>query len=191
MARSVTFTVPGTPRPWKRPSEFVNRKTGHIRRIPDPETAAHERTIARIARLAWKGPPTEGPVILRVRAIFEIPTSWPQRVQKAAREARVMHIIDPDLDRIINLVQDALVGIVYVDDNQVCGYAQPAKRYGSPARTEVTVQLLDQQPDEIAPAQRRVRKRAVEQGLIPADVPSRLQPALQFPPNVEKENGRG
>lgn len=167
----------------------MNRKTGHIRRIPDPETAATEKVIAQLARLAWKEPPVTCPVLLRVRAIFPIPISWPERVKKAAREARVMHIVDPDLDRIINLVQDALVGIVYVDDNQVCGYPDPVKRYGSPARTEITIQLIDQEPDEIAPAQRRVTKRAVKAGLLPPEPPSRLQPAQLFPPNAETKRG--
>ncbi len=169
--------MPGTPRPWKRPAEHVDRRRGIVVRHADPDTRAAEKVIAQLAQLAWRGPPVTGPVVLRVVAIFGIPASWPERVKAAAREARVMHTIDPDLDRLINLVQDALVGIVYVDDNQVCGYPNSAKRYGSLARTEITIQVLDQQPDEIAPAQRRVVKRAEEKGLVP-----RAQPTLALRP---------
>lgn len=176
MGQGCSFVVSGTPRPWKRPSEHWDRRTGRVVRHPDPDTKRAEREIAQLARLAWSGPPATGPVLLRVRAIFAIPPSWPERTKQAAREARVMHAIDPDLDRLINLVQDALVGICYVDDNQVCGYPDSAKRYGQPERTEITVKVLDQQADEIPPAQRRVAKRATERGLIPRAQPSLLKP---------------
>lgn len=156
-------------------------------RHPDPKTKAAEKVIAQLARIAWRGPPATGPVILRVVAIFGIPASWPERVKVAAREARVMHTIDPDLDRLINLVQDALVGIVYVDDNQVCGYPNSAKRYGSPERTEITIQVLDQQPDEIAPAQRRVVKRAEDRGLVPKTQPSLALMAESKPSKTKRK----
>lgn len=189
MGRAVSFTVPGTPSRWMRPGQGVHPKTGRPLRFTDKKAEASKLAIAQLARIAWKGPPVTGPVLLRVIAVFEVPASWPRAIHDAAREARVPHIADPDLDQLVKQVQDALVGIAYVDDNQVVAYPNSAKRYGSPARTEITIQVLDQQPDEITPGQRRVEQKAVEAGLIPPSHPSRLQPALPFRSKTQKNRG--
>lgn len=75
-----------------------------------------------------------------------------------------MHVADPDLDRLINLVQDALIGIAYVDDNQVCGYPNSAKRYGEPERTEITIEALDQTAAQVTPGQRRLEQEIGRSG---------------------------
>lgn len=76
-----------------------------------------------------------------------------------------MHTADPDLDQLVKLAQDALVGIAYMDDNQVCGYPNGAKRYGEPERTEITIEELDQREDEKPPNQRRLEKLIAQHGV--------------------------
>lgn len=163
-------------------------RRGKLFTINEPEANAGKLVIAQLARLAWKGPPVCGPVSLKIDCIFAIPTSWPEPVKQAAREGRVFHIQDPDYDQLVKQIMDALKPIVYVDDNQVVGFPQGCKRYGGPERTEITIHVLDQQPDEITPGQRAVEKRAVEQGLLPKPSPSRLAPPQLFPPKTEKES---
>lgn len=143
-----------------RPSEGFDPRTGRTVRITDKEAAAERKVIAQLARIAWRGPPVSGPVVLQVRAIFRIPTSWPPALQQAARDCLVPHIADPDLDQLVKQVQDALTGIVYWDDNQVVGYAQSAKRYGGPERTEITLEVLDQLEAHKTPGQRRLEAAA-------------------------------
>jgi Holliday junction resolvase RusA-like endonuclease len=164
MGREARFSVVGKPSRWQRPGQTFG-KDGKVRRFSDPDQEAAKKTIATAARLAWKGWPATGPVILRVNGIFGIPTSWPEATRQLALNAEVMHVADPDLDQLVKLVQDALVGIVYVDDNQVCGYPNPAKRYGSPERTEVVVVEIDQ-PTEAhkTPGQRRLEKEIAQKG---------------------------
>jgi Holliday junction resolvase RusA-like endonuclease len=187
MAKTVSFTVPGPPRRWMRPAQGVNPKTGRVMRFTDKKAEASKREIAQLARLAWKGPPACGPVTLRVIAVFRVPKSWPKAIHAAAREARVPHIADPDLDQLVKQVMDALVGIAFVDDNQVVSFTQSAKRYGSPDRTEVTIHVLGQEPDEITPGQRRIEKEQAKLGLMPAPSPSRFTAPQLFPPKTEKD----
>lgn len=149
---------------WQRPEQGLTRD-GRPMRFTAPEAEAGKRAIALAARAAWRGPPSTGPVILRVVAIFAIPPSWPEAVKAEARQARVMHIADPDLDQLVKLAQDALVGIAYFDDNQVCGYPNPAKRYGEPARTEITIEELDQLDAQKTPGQRRLEKQVAQLGV--------------------------
>lgn len=190
MARTVSFTVAGPPRRWMRPAQGRNPKTGQVMRFTDKKAEASKREIAQLARLAWRGPPVCGPVTLRVIAVFKVPKSWPKAIHLAAREARVPHIADPDLDQLVKQVMDAMVGIVFVDDNQVVSFTHSAKRYGSPERTEITIHVLGQEPDEITPGQREVEKKAVEQGLVPANATSRFTAPQLFPPKTEKESGQ-
>lgn len=165
MKKRVAFTIDGKPSRWQRPGQGIDPRTGRAMRFTDPEAEAGKTRIAWAARQAFGAQkPFTGPVLVRVLAIFEIPPSWPKALQQAAREARVLHVADPDLDQIVKQAKDALKGIAYVDDNQVVGYPNSAKRYGYPQRTEVTVEALPQQPDEITPGQRRLEKRVETEG---------------------------
>lgn len=148
-----------------RPGEYTDPETGISRRVTDKKAEAGKKNIADQARLAFQGKrPATGPVVVRIIAVFAIPPSWPPKLRQAAIEGRVMHVADPDLDQLIKQVKDALKGIAYVDDNQVCGYPSPAKRYGSPERTDIIIETLPQQPDEITPGQRRLEKRIEVEG---------------------------
>lgn len=161
----ITFSVLGKPSRWMRPGEATD-SNGNTFRYTDKQAEAGKARIAAEARIAYRGvKPATGPVLVSVIAIFAIPPSWPVALRKAASQARVMHVADPDLDQLVKQVKDALKGIAYVDDNQVCGYhPPPAKRYGSPERTEITITVLPQAADEITPGQRRLEQRIALEG---------------------------
>lgn len=160
----ITFTVPGRPTRWQRPGQG-QLPDGTTYRFTDPTAVAGKKAIAFQAKRAFglKRPAT-GPVLLRVVGIFGIPKSWPPKLISSARQGRVFHTSDPDLDQLVKQVQDALVGIAYVDDNQVCGYPNSAKRYGYPERTEITVQYLPQVGDDITPGQKRLEGHVAQYG---------------------------
>jgi Holliday junction resolvase RusA-like endonuclease len=151
-----------------RPKQGRHPRTGAVIRITDPKAAAERKVIATVARLAWRGEPTSGPVLLGVEAIFRIPTGWPKALREAAQAGEVWHVADPDLDQLIKQVQDALTGIVYWDDNQVVAYGpRPLKRYGSPERTVITVEVLDQPEGAVTPGQRDLERAAATGQMIP------------------------
>jgi len=161
IADEVRFMIPGRPQRWKRPQQDGRRGSKRSARFTDPVARAHKNLVAGIAKRAMGNrPPWTGPVVVSMVAVFAIPDSWPKKLKAAAREARVLHIADPDLDQLIKQVWDGVKGICVADDNQFCGFIMPtAKRYGEPERTEVRLVLLEQQEDEITPGQRRLVKR--------------------------------
>ncbi|MFL6864063.1 MAG: RusA family crossover junction endodeoxyribonuclease [Allosphingosinicella sp.] len=160
-------------------------------RFTDSDAEAGKEHIAWHARKAWGNRrPLTGPVVVRVVCIFAVPTSWPEALRRAAAEARVMHVADPDLDQLVKQVKDALKGIAYVDDNQVCGYPNSAKRYGSPERTDVTIEALDQRPDEITPGQKRLEKRIANEGWDAVLAPPKRRKVADAPVAAREGGGR-
>lgn len=152
-------------------------------RFTDKEAEAGKEHIAWHAKRAWgDARPLTGPLVVRVIAVFGIPPSWPDKLKAAARESRVMHVQDPDLDQLVKQVKDALKGIAYVDDNQVCGYPNSAKRYGGPERTDIVIEALPQREDEITPAQRRLEKRIEVEGWDAVLAPPARRKARQDDP---------
>lgn len=100
-----------------------------------------------------------GPVRLCIEVVFEIPVSWPARIRETAKNGSMQHIGSPDLDNIVKLVQDALNGVVYLDDRQICELAA-RKRYGEAERVEVVIDELVTISDH--PALLRSLKRVLE-----------------------------
>lgn len=162
----------GKPQRWMRPAQKMVK--GKPRRFTDPVAEKHKAMIAKETMLAWRGrgDPWTGPIILTARFVFAIPPSWPKYVQKAAREALVMHVADPDLDQLIKQVMDGMKGIAYVDDNQIAGLHNCSKRYGDPERTEIILKLMPQPERAVTPGQRRLDSKQADmqvqraQGLI-------------------------
>lgn len=175
MSNRAHFVIAGIPQRWPRAMPIIRK--GRAVMIAQggkvgKQARDHKKVTAQLAGVAMGGKlPWTGPVMMSVVAVFPIPTSWPQYLQKKARAGEVPHIADPDLDRIVNQVLDACKGIVFEDDNQVCSFVAPfSKRYGYPARTEVTFHLLDQQESAVTPGQRRLEEnqQAVARSIIAA-----------------------
>lgn len=60
---------------------------------------------------------------------------------KSARTIRRYPIAKPDLTKLIRPLEDALRGIVFKDDAQICETVA-SKRYGEPARVEVKIMVM-------------------------------------------------
>ena len=73
------------------------------------------------------------PVSIALTFYFEKP--------KSQRKSALHKTTKPDLDKLLRAVLDALTGIAYEDDAQVCE-CRVAKAFGSPARLEVNVSTL-------------------------------------------------
>jgi len=79
-------------------------------------------------RLSWvavnKGYPTEKPIAMKLDFFFKTPKSW----SKAKKESVKWHISRPDGDNLAKSIKDALNGVAYRDDSQVC-FLQVRKQY--------------------------------------------------------------
>lgn len=174
IAATFPLSIPGKPQRWKRP-EQVTLRSGRTMRYTDPDVRAYTERVAWEAKRLWgSAPPWTGPVVVSMVAVFAIPESWPAKTKQAAAEGRVMHIADPDIDQLIKALLDALRGIVFVDDNQICGFIAPvSKRYGAPERLDAKFYLLAQGDGETTPGQRRLEAKQAQLAMGLGNAPRR------------------
>ena len=138
--------IPGQPVPKGRP-KF--RAAGAFVQAYTP--AATRKAETALAR-AWQAqypalPPLSGPLELSVIA-------W-MPVQKGASKKRLAligaqgqwHTVKPDADNLLKLVQDALNGVAYTDDNCVCA-VKCMKCYGLSPGLTLCLRALDETPNQ-------------------------------------------
>lgn len=141
MITEIQFIVPAVPVAQPRPR--ATAFGGHARvhevthtgkgptRKPHP-IAAFKAAVMHAAQDAYSGPPLDGP--LRMDVVFVMPRPK-VKVWKTKPMPRYRHTGKPDRDNLDKAVMDALKGLVWVDDSQVCdgriqkfvasGYEQP------------------------------------------------------------------
>lgn len=101
----------------------VTTKSGKsfVQSYTPKKTVNFENYIAKLAKQQMLlRSPTSAPVRLDVVFFFSIPSSWPAWKQAAAQERYIAHTVKPDKDNLEKAIKDALNGIVWVDDAQVC-----------------------------------------------------------------------
>lgn len=76
---------------------------------------------------------------MHVIFLFDIPKSW----SKKKRENTTWHTSRPDSDNLLKGVKDALNGIAYIDDAQVC-YVSAKKQYAEASGIEIEIIKLKQ-----------------------------------------------
>lgn len=114
------FTVTGEPVTWKR----AKRGEGHS--YTDPKDEAHREKIRAAARNAGVRLPIAGPVSLTLR-FYRGNTDDPTA------------LCTGDLDNLEKAVKDALKGIAYLDDRQVCDVHKRKRLDRCAPRTEVFI----------------------------------------------------
>lgn len=132
----VEFTIPGKPFAKQRPK--AGTVGGRARVFTPKETRSFERQVAEIARPNFRAP-FEGPVRLRIVAVFQIPKSWTKTRQAATIDT--YHTQKPDADNLLKAVKDGLNRIAWADDCQVAD-ERCVKRWGRYAETFVRVEPL-------------------------------------------------
>lgn len=131
---TVSFTIPGKPFGKKRHRIGVVAGRGHA--FNPEENRSFEQKVAEIARPLFPAP-IEGPVKLRIVAVFEIPKSWSKKRQ--AEALGTYHTQKPDRDNIEKAIQDGLNRIAFRDDGQVAD-GRCVKRWGLVAETYVQIE---------------------------------------------------
>ena len=114
----IEFTVPGEPVAKGRARAFIRcGKIGHY--TPD-KTATYESLVRLFAsRAMGNKPPMNEAIMLTVDAFFSIPRSWPVKKQEDAEVMKIRHLKKPDASNVVKLIEDAMNGVVWVDDSQV------------------------------------------------------------------------
>ena len=159
----LSITVYGTPQsrgsksPWVPRDRDGNplRKNGRIQiivRDSNPKSGPWMKKVATVARLAMgDDAPIAGPVCLGVRCFFRRPKCHYRAGRYSAKlkaSAPRFHIQKPDASKLIRAIEDALTGVVYVDDSQIVRYVPGTVKEWTEAeeRAEIRVVALEDRP---------------------------------------------
>jgi len=122
---TLSFFVPGEPK--TKGSMIPMRAGNHLTVRPDNKRSKNwENVVATYARLKFRGDPAEGAIIMNTKFYLPRPKSHygsgknADTIKAGKPELPILHSTG-DLDKLERCVWDALTGIIYVDDSQVCG----------------------------------------------------------------------
>lgn len=141
----IKFEVHGTPIPWKAP---VTNRFGGIHGREDMK--AWQAAITEIAmNIMGDDPPLDGPIYLGLDFMLDIP-GYIRRSKKkhmSALSGDIAPVKRPDLSNFVKCVEDALSGVVFVDDSQViCCHS--SKKYSHVSGVVIAVNLAIMDTDE-------------------------------------------
>jgi Holliday junction resolvase RusA-like endonuclease len=115
--RLIEFTVPAIPVAQPRPRATSIAGRARMYTPTDHPIAAFKASVRLAAASAFSGPPMAGP--LRVDCTFVLPRTNAQR-WKTRPMPRLPHTKKPDRDNLDKAVLDALTGLLWADDCQIC-----------------------------------------------------------------------
>lgn len=112
---SVSFFVPGIPKPQGSHRAWVNPKTGRaIITETNKGTRDWRGDVKALAQRAMGNfPMLDGPVVIRLNFVMKRPVSTSKSKPTPPAVKR------PDLDKCARAIFDAITGVVYNDDSQV------------------------------------------------------------------------
>lgn len=119
-----SFTVPGEPVGKARPRVTKRGVAYTPRKTKDYERLVRLCYVSKVHRAL----PLKGPVSLSVEAVFGVPRSISKAEQKLRHNGEIAPEKKPDADNILKACADALNGLAYEDDKQIC-MAAVTKRY--------------------------------------------------------------
>lgn len=115
---TTSFFVAGDPIAQPRPKATVNSRTGRARVYnPLGNSRTFRNLVTIAAKMAHKRPRYRGP--LQVDLVFVLPRPA-AKVWKRKQMVRLWHVAKPDSDNLQKLVFDAMNGILWKDDSQIC-----------------------------------------------------------------------
>lgn len=113
----ITFKVPAVPIAQPRQRHAV--VAGRMRNYTPAKHPVNvfKAAVQMAAATAYDGPPLQGPLAIDLEFVFP---RTKQQTWKTKPMLRMRHTKKPDRDNLEKAVFDALKGLVWVDDSQVC-----------------------------------------------------------------------
>lgn len=120
-SEGITITITGHPVAKGRGRSFA-RPGGGIGTYTPAKTRRWEDDARMVARQEMRGRKIfEGCLVVGIVASLAVPQSWPAWKREAALEGLIGPSSRPDLSNYIKAIEDALNGIVWLDDSQIVG----------------------------------------------------------------------
>lgn len=156
MDESITFHVVGTPTP---KGSFTRMPNGAM--LPAGTSASRKRADSwrrdiKDAALTAMG--ERQPSRKAIRLMVDFRLSYPVTVIRKYQMGWLPHTKQPDVDKLLRMLMDALTGIIWADDAQVC-YVMLNKSYawdGQPGAYVVVDFMEDESLKQVAQAQRQL-----------------------------------
>lgn len=137
MSKPLQFTVHGIPAPQGSKAPWGGES--------NPRTRPWRAAVTAEAAIAMKKRPfLDKPVMLSAVFFFPRPKHHFGSGKKESvlkESAPTYHATKPDADKLLRAIGDSLSGVVFRDDSHIACVAG-VKRYGEPARVEITVTEL-------------------------------------------------
>ena len=130
------LTISGKPIAQARP-RFV-RRGKFVSTYNPQETEAGKFLILAKSQLPAGWVPVEGPVMLDCTFDMPIPQSKSKRVREAMIAGEISHTSKPDGSNLIKFLEDALNGVIWVDDAQIISQTWH-KRYSENPKTTIRI----------------------------------------------------
>lgn len=137
-----TFFVPGIAKTAGSKRAFYNKKLGRAMIVDACDNKDWKTAVGWYARSVWTGPPTEQPVSLTVRFVMRRPKDHYGTGKNAGTlkpGAPEWHTSKPDSTKLLRCLEDALTGIIWKDDAQICQQFV-SKTYGDTPGAMVTIE---------------------------------------------------
>jgi Holliday junction resolvase RusA-like endonuclease len=127
----------------ERPRHFYHTGAKKVITTTPPKTRIFERKLARAARIEMKKSGKKCfeknvPLRVSITAYFPILKSENKIIKEKKISGEILPTKKPDADNIAKIVLDALNGVCFVDDNQVC-VLSVAKMYCETPSIEVKI----------------------------------------------------
>jgi len=140
----LTYSMSGLPRGQGRPR--ATARGGFASVYKASADRKYEQSVAKVAAAAMAGrDPMEGPLSVSLRFRMAIPKSATKRVKASMAAGEIPPCTKPDLSNLVKAIEDAMNGIVYVDDCQIVRAFQ-TKIYAEQPGVDVRVEAF--QPQE-------------------------------------------
>lgn len=134
------FTVNGAPQGKARP-RFARAGDKVVTYTPT-ETSAYEEFVRWSYWKENKGERLSGALEASIVGFFPIPKSETKKRKALMEEGKIFYTKKIDCDNLAKIILDALNGVAYDDDKQICRL-QVDKRYGTEPRVEVVLRELE------------------------------------------------
>jgi len=131
----ITIIIPGALRGKGRP------RFGNGRTFTDAKTQNAEAWIRHCAIEQAGQPVLENALSVEIDIDIAVPASWPRRKREQALTGAVHAMGRPDVDNCSKLVLDALNGILWRDDAQICELSV-TRRYADAPQATLKVRAL-------------------------------------------------
>lgn len=114
----IEFTVPAVPVAQPRPrATAINGQARMYEAKASHPIHSFKATVRHAAAQAYRGPQLMGPLVVWMTFVFPRPKN---RIWKTRPMPSEPHAKKPDIDNCVKSVLDALNGVLFADDSQVC-----------------------------------------------------------------------